>query len=298
MATPSTCSRQNPYGYAIQSAITQPELPNPAEHPEYLEMELRPGVTAQIVWVTPSIASEWLAMLHAKQRKIKKAHLDSLVADHNAGRFHFNGESVIFDWDGFMVDGQHRCRMVVMTGKAAEMLVVRGVPPEVYATIDDSARRSGGDALASLGLRDATVFAAALVMLRRYEAGGLGRRSFFTSPIAVTDLADKHPGMADGVVWASTMKRVVRSRTAVAFCHYVFARIDKSKADEFFAKLRDGAELAADSPVLALRNRVHGQAFLADDLAFYIFKAWNYWRKGQPLRLLRHSEGEAFPTPI
>lgn len=261
------------------------------------EVELDYGLTVQLVWVTPQIANEWLGLLHSRQRTLKAKHLQSLVSDHLAGRFRLNGETVIFDWDGYLIDGQHRCKMVVDAQKPALMLVVRNVAPETYSTIDDTAKRTGGDALRAIQVGDANRVAAAAAMLVRYERGMLTRSPIALSGSATEDVIRKHPGLINSVT-AIRAHRDFPSMASLGFCHYILSGIDADAAATFFDHLRHGAGLPADSPILALRNRTYRQQVHRDELAVMVFKAWNYWRRNRPLKIVKLAPNEPIQKPV
>jgi hypothetical protein len=87
---------------------------------------------------------------------------------------------------------------------------------------------------------------------------------------------------------------------------WTFAHIDTDAADRFFMSLASGANLQADDPILILRNTLMAQPHKAGRstrdnrvrIAALTIKAWNKWRKGKPLRQLKFSAGESFPTPL
>lgn len=86
---------------------------------------------------------------------------------------------------------------------------------------------------------------------------------------------------------------------------WTFAHIDTDAANRFFMSLASGANLQADDPILILRNTLMAQPHKAGRstrdnrvrIAALTIKAWNKWRKGKPLRQLKFSAGESFPTP-
>lgn len=90
--------------------------------------------------------------------------------------------------------------------------------------------------------------------------------------------------------------------STLGITYYLFATKSKPQADEFFDKLRTGAGLAEGDPILVLRNRLamDGSTRLATEspevLAWFI-KAWNAWRKGRTIKVLRFKAGETFPEP-
>lgn len=254
------------------------------------------GLTTQLVWLTPELAAEWLTKRHTRQRTVKHRHQESLTEDVAAGRFRLNGEAIIFDWDGCMVDGQHRCNAVVETGKPVLVTVVRGIAPEVYSTIDDTAKRTGGDALKANAVSDPSNVAAAVVMMERYRRGLILKSALVLSPAHIAEIVRGHPGLVESVAVASTLKEFP-SRAALGMCHYVLSGISRTDADLFFDRLRSGAGLTKTDAVLTLRNRLHKESMHRDEVVFLVFKAWNYWRRRKPLKCLKRAEGESLSTP-
>jgi len=84
-------------------------------------------------------------------------------------------------------------------------------------------------------------------------------------------------------------------------------RIDADAMREFSRRVASGADLPSDDPVLLLRRRLIQQKYdkyrlKNDELAAFIIKAWNAYRTGASLNVLRWVRGgqnpEAFPVPL
>jgi hypothetical protein len=310
MATTTTTSRINVNGIkggakGKDSFLPEFEVdPQSCEYiPEeqYPEVEIGRGLTAQLMWITPALASEWVAQVGKKQRSKRKHHLQSLKEDLLAGRFRLNGETIIFDWDGFLINGQHRLTAVIETGKPIISVVIRNVPPTSYITLDNAAKRRGSDALQSSGYLNSVSLSAAAVLFRRYERkmlDGMGARgNLVLSSIAVEQTVKEHPGLADSVAATFVCYRVCGYHSAIALCHYILSGIDASAAKDFFYKLETGEELKKGSPILALRNRARERDYSNDDLVLLIFKTWNSWRKDRHVLQLKKVQGEQMPIP-
>lgn len=85
--------------------------------------------------------------------------------------------------------------------------------------------------------------------------------------------------------------------------YVVFARLDKAKADEFFAKLGSGEELAGDSAIYKLRekyiqDRASMRKMHRDHRYAYVVKAWNFFILGEPVKVLRWAVGDNWPIPL
>jgi hypothetical protein len=88
--------------------------------------------------------------------------------------------------------------------------------------------------------------------------------------------------------------------------HYKFAQIDRGLADEFMARLADGAELPRKHPILTLRDqllraRSEKKYKIADpERAAWAIKAWNAYVEGRTLDHIKWqpdgARAEAFPV--
>lgn len=97
---------------------------------------------ATLETVTPSIAESWLKLNASTQRNVSQRRVENYARDMRSGRWQVNGETLVFDDGGRLIDGQHRLRAVVVAGVPVSMLVVRGVGAKSYKTIDQGQARS------------------------------------------------------------------------------------------------------------------------------------------------------------
>lgn len=109
---------------------------------EGLELNARTTPDVTLVTVTPEKARVWLVYNAKTQRKVNRARVESYARDMKAGRWKMNGETIVFDSTGRLIDGQHRLCAVQAAGVSVDMLVVHGVEPASYRTIDQGYNRS------------------------------------------------------------------------------------------------------------------------------------------------------------
>lgn len=77
-----------------------------------------------------------------------KEHVVKMYADEMSnGRWMVNGDSIRFDKNGVLIDGQHRLKGVIKSGIAQEFVVVEDLDPECVKTIDIAHKRSIEDYL-------------------------------------------------------------------------------------------------------------------------------------------------------
>src|SRR5215472_1800793 len=90
-----------------------------------------PHMEASVEDVTPEQALAWLTNA-ARNRQINDTAVRRYGQDMANGRWRLNGQGLIFDTDGKLVDGRHRLTAVAATGCTVQMLIVRGAKPEAF----------------------------------------------------------------------------------------------------------------------------------------------------------------------
>jgi hypothetical protein len=246
---------------------------------------------AKFETVTPVLAEQFLHC-SAPNRPIRKKHVQVLAGAIQRGEWKANGEAIIFDQQGKMIDGQHRCNAVIKAGRSIKSLVVRGVEKGSFETIDSGAKRSNGDVLAMEGEANANGLAAILRFIAEMtQPDVVAGNPITTAQIRKT--LGEHPGARD---WARRYGKLQsRLGGGVAVCS-VLCLIEErvgSLAVEFFERLVIGDGLSADSPILMLRNRIASDPvvragasagrILTRDL---VIRAWNCHARGEKIQRL------------
>ena len=129
-------------------------------------------ITSEVMDITPDMAREMLKQNINNPRgdkSLKRAIVKSYADDILNGRWQLNGEAIVFDEDGRLVNGQHRLAAIVYAGNPAKMLVVRGVSRDVYLW-DIPYRRTPSQIAAAEGFdADASVMATASIIVNRFK---------------------------------------------------------------------------------------------------------------------------------
>ena len=267
-------------------------------------------ITAKVETITPEIAKTMLGE-NVNNRRISRDNVNLFAREIRNGEWRFNGEAIKFGKDGRLLDGQHRLLAVIAADKPLTTLVIRGLEDETQQTMDSGKTRTLGDVLTLRGEKNSTQLASLARAV--YLADQLGMEAAAQNDLKPTrgeiiSFIDQTPQLAD-VLAAS---RAFRSQSGdmltssmFASLWWTFAHIDTDAANRFFMSLASGANLQADDPILILRNTLMAQPHKAGRstrdnrvrIAALTIKAWNKWRKGKPLRQLKFSAGESFPTP-
>jgi hypothetical protein len=271
--------------------------------------EHEPLVTVETI--TPELAAEWL-IGNTHNRTLKNEAITKYATDMAAGRWDLNGESFKFNGDGRLLDGQNRLQAVIMSGSSIRAVVVRGIAAEYQETIDVGVPRKLSDVLKLRGEVNVIDLASGITRLWAFEKDP-EESSFNKSPTIHQALAflESHSGLRQSVAPAEAARKAVGLRGSVGIAmHYITTSLDAEDAEAFWLRLTYGVELSADDPILLLRT-----ALLADRTGSQrkprmtrarewaiTAKAWNAFREGRKLKLLRWSPGgahpEAFPVPV
>lgn len=252
-------------------------------------------VTVEIRDIGPKEAESYM-LRNTDNRPFRESRARDLMRIINAGLYMFNGEPMIFADDGSMMTGQHTCSAVIETGKTIRKMVVRGVPRSAFPTIDQAAKRNGGDILSNR-VESSRSVAAALQVVERYFTSRMCSNGSF-SPQEIERLFDKYPGIIKSVRKVGTPK--LCSPSTLAGLHYLFSQKDEAKADEFVSALLTGKNVG-DGAIYTLREKLLANSLAKKKLpgptiAAFIVKAWNHYSNGTVCGLLKWLDSEPFPT--
>lgn len=101
-------------------------------------------LSLKIEIITPEMARVYLNT-SVGNRVIKQDILRGLVSYLKNDTFKVNGETIVFDSEGSLMDGHHRLEAVAAAGVPAIFIVVRGVERSTWTTMDSGTARSLGD---------------------------------------------------------------------------------------------------------------------------------------------------------
>lgn len=252
-------------------------------------------VTVESITITPEIAEALLAN-RAQNRRPNPTHVSAIATAIRNNEFEFNGETVILDQAGKLIDGQHRCLAVMEAGKPIDVLMVRGIRNKAFATIDGTAqKRTGGHVLGMVGIRDPNTVAAAARLIEAYKHNRpiFDTNGFRPSPAYIHEkVSTVYGNMQPNIAAAySVVSQLGGSKSYLTAIHWLLAEKDRQKADTFFNTLSHGEGLSSGDPVLALRNwliaeqKSRTRADAGKRATFIAFvTAWNAYRTGRQLR--------------
>jgi hypothetical protein len=247
--------------------------------------------------ITPSMAQDILSH-NDNNRPLNPRTLSRYIDEMKEGRWMFNGDTISIDRDGNLLNGQHRLTAVVQSGVTIDGLIVEGLDPEAFTTMDIGRRRTGADALIiAEDAKNATCCSAACTHIISYkeavERNAPYRRVVRNGPVRhdqIIDTYNAYPRLYEyirhGARQETTIKFIPLSMYAAI--RLMMDEIDEKASADFWDKFETGANLGKSNPINALRSRFIGHMSqnagrkMDRNLSFnLVCRAWNLWRSGK-----------------
>lgn len=266
--------------------------------------------------VTPREAEEYLKT-NEGNRPINQSYVRSYADTMKAGKWMLNGVGIVFDYNGKLIDGQHRLLAVIKAQVPVEMTIVRGADPDCFTTFDCGRRRNLGQLLAMQGMKHynscASIVIAAETLRRHgrfYANNSTG--SADNNRLAVNqDLYEIYERDKEGYTDVTnkirplaTSVRILEISKAGGLFYHLTRRLGHSedKVWYFFEQLFS-LDKSENPAIELLRIRlIREQMSKISSLSgvaktALLFKAWNAYISGKELRTLKFDqESEPFPS--
>lgn len=260
-------------------------------------------VEVEIIEVTPAKAKEFLDHM-VNNRRPRPKNVQVLTKAMKFDGWVFNGEPLIFDETGMMIDGQHRCLSCLAANRSFVTLVVRGVPRSSFDRLDGGSKRTGGDILGIAGVAHRDLVAAGIALLLNYRDRGVWYEASGGnySPHEIGASLPLFPGLTEMSPVAQEANRLLGGKGSFWLAaRYLTAQKDAEVSRAFFGRLVSGIGLGASDPEHLLRARLlqlRGRDFKLTypELAALVVNAWNARRKNRRITVLRGLVGDA-PVP-
>lgn len=239
-------------------------------------------------------------------RRIRKPDPRDGWYEIKTGKFRENGETIILTDTGRMLDGQHRCRAVILAARSITTYVVFGVPESAFASLDQGLSRNGADLAALLGFKNYHTIASVARTAIRYADGTLLSSGPATSlPNQVLRPyfernADKLALSVAVVMKHRTDLQKIITMSHAAFLYYMLAPAHAARCEEFLESLATGANLARGDARLLFRSRMLDLAGERHKLTqevklALLIKTWNAHYLHEKIGVLRFRDDEIFP---
>ncbi len=271
------------------------------------------GLRFEVLYVTPAMAKRWLETNIENNRIVRESKVDLYVSDMRGGRWRNTGETIKFNPDGKLIDGQHRLQALIESGvSGVTMSIAFDVPNDALEVIDTGAARRFAD---TLKMQEAVNrFASAAIVRRTLQrergnpTGMKGRSAVLAVPTNAEMLARyrQDPGGFDAAAARGYDFSRLRmcSATGAGIMAYWLNAIAPEEAHQFMDQVVSGADIGKKHPANVLRTRLFRERALETTQVMALFiRAWNFWCLGNTLdRIQTTRKGELnngnFPEPI
>ena len=270
----------------------------------------KPKVTATVETITPKIAQAALDFC-LPNRTMRRANQRRLNRTAEKEGLELNGESIIFADTGELMDGTHRMRSCVASGKSFEAVVVRGVPKDRFKSIDSGTTRNTSDVMSIAGYAHSVQMTSLMRIVYGYANRCLTMASGRILPLdrgtsnELLALAETQPHAMEAIRFAQACKKcgaIGRQQATLAFLknHYLNLGKPTPGADAFFEQIRTQLGWTNDSPAYILHRRLEGIPMRGSRVAPGVVVALAvkaFWSasSGEPLKQLKINDREEFP---
>lgn len=243
--------------------------------------------------VTPQLAKKWLAT-NTDNRRVSPGWVSKLARDMRNGQFPNVGETIKFDEEGHLIDGQHRLEALVEAGVTVEFFVIEGIPREDRFKMDKNRRRSASDELTmGHGIPSAKSAQAVTRLVLLWEVEEVRGEVYKPTDAEIVDyVVANRDSIGQAVRYGMGLRNEIGALPAAfGALYFLTYRIDAATALEFWEGVRNGEGLHAGDPELALRALIIRHAKAGGEKPVKPFlaagaKAWNAKREGKKMKAL------------
>jgi hypothetical protein len=236
---------------------------------------IKPKATTSIEVVDSDRAFKYLEG-NTHNRPVSQATVEKYADIMRKGGWLLNGESIKFDWDGVLIDGQHRLFAVTEAEVEIALTIVRNLDPKAQETLDQGKPRRLNDILSlSFGEQITTKL---IAVMRQMEAGLSGahvarRRNalmdehkdfWIRHRDALRFVEDAFKASQPGISWAAVKAALARAYYHVP--HEVLSR--------FIQVYKTGYMDAGEEAAIALRTQAQlsgAKGKRSDDIASLLY---------------------------
>ena len=252
--------------------------------------------------------AENFLMTMDNNRPVSESAVKHYAAQMKAGLWRVNGEPIIISDEGKLLDGQHRLWAVIESQVPYTGVVVRGVNPSAFATLDTGRARTMGNVFGIVGEKNGNVLGAVTSLIWKWETKKMlyhANAAGFTRERGL-EVLSRHPHVRDSVTWADSNRRANPLAKALpvsptAFLHYLFTAYSADASARFWRQLF-GDEVPCPQ-IVFLRRWLTGNLPLGRESKMYLaimVKAFSNFVLGADARKLvwlrAGNNTESFPV--
>lgn len=241
---------------------------------------------------------EWFARNAENNRNLSKGLVNRYANDMRTGNWKRNSETIKFDRQGRLVDGQHRVAALIQADVTVEFDVAYDLDETVIHTIDQGRARSASDALHMNGFGHSRILAGSAKAIMNYLENQSPQ--YQRSTPEINQFVGQFPTLQSYTPLANELFGKIPPSPVAAVLFLASADGRRTRLiPDFIDGLKSGANLDDGDPRLALRDTISSARVRASvggtkalDLG-YVFqvtaRAWNAYAENRPITIARYS---------
>jgi hypothetical protein len=269
-------------------------------------------ISVSLVYITPEIAKHYLSY-NTQNRKESGSSINFLTQQMKKGLFIENGESIVFDKNMKLTDGQHRLMAIIKSGKSYHIPVVKGVNIKSMATYDTGKNRTAADVLSINGFKNANLLSTFIKLINKYEKNNskaskplsYSRDEQLTNQQILNYCKENYDWLYQIMLQVSNIyvksEIKVISNSHLCYLAYMIGGKTPDQSVYDFIKNIYGLNRSQDTATSYLYSKLYKSKINKEPLGFYwvlgmTIKAWNYFIDGNPsVRFFRFNTEQELP---
>ena len=268
-------------------------------------------VETRFVLMTPKLAKQILKEFNVDNRPPSKVNLQKLTNEMKNGNWMFNGDTITFDYNGRQKNGQHRLMACIESGFSFPVIVVSGVEPESFMSMDIGRKRNGTDVLSIEGIKNSSAASSTVKTIHSFKNNRYGVNiSSHSNSLTNTEIFDKYnefnlsnpktsTPLDDAIKYGLKMTKrgeCLLVPSIVSTFHYLLTSIDYDKGLSFMEQLCLGYGIDKGSPIQSLRTKItktktdKNYKLTQSELIRNIVYGWQKFKNGEECKNIRLPE--------
>lgn len=264
------------------------------------------NVQTKVMLVTPEIAKNWLTG-NTMNRKMDDRTVNYYADQMKKGFWTLSPDAITFSETHKLLNGQHRLRAVVISGKEIFMNVTFNMPEDCFKNIDRPKVRSNGDVLQMHGIKFSRMMSAGISkyhgLINNLSARNTSKNIYnaptsANSKLSITDILNTYNSMPD--VWDETALSADRYYSKfrhfgqsdyLAYIVYLtkWKKHPQEKVNDFFTQLSHGGTYIKNQSIQLLRDKLTENAISKTKMtglyrSTIISKTWNAFVTGREIQ--------------
>lgn len=263
--------------------------------------------------ITPLRAMEYLKTSEGN-RNLSKQVINSYALTMKKGKWMLNGESIVFDEEGHLINGHHRLEACKLAGVPFKTYVIRGIDKNAFVTFDCGRQRTMSQLIGMQGIKHYNTVASVVnfsqALVKGYTIGettSLKKGHGHTTNLSRMDVFNED---REGYIKAANLARSITDgcrlldNSMVGGCIYFLSRYCGYKIDtaETFFREIISFSTCDDMMLEILRVRLVKEKCSNTSctpravLLALLIKTWNYYMTGKVVKCLKYTaETEEYP---